>query len=149
MPPKSSRLYIPALGGIYESLWKLAWLVLRLAAGLCLMPHGAQKLFGMFGGAGLAGTAAFFDKIGYSPGSVWAPVVGGAELLGGFLVAIGLFTRAASAVLIIQFIFVLMYTLPRGFFPSELAILWLALFVFFFVRGGGPMSVDSRMSKEF
>jgi putative oxidoreductase len=149
MPPKSSRLYVPAVAGLYESLWDIAWLLLRLAAGLCLMPHGAQKLFGVLGGGGLVGTAAFFDKIGYSPGSVWAPVVGTAEFVAGFLVAIGLFTRAASAVLIIQFIFVLLYTLPRGFFPSELAILWLALFFFFFVRGGGPLSVDERLGKEF
>lgn len=149
MSINKSRLYIPALGGLYDSLWDLAWLVLRLAAGLCLMPHGAQKLFGMFGGGGLSGTAAFFDKIGYSPGAIWAPVVGSAELIGGFLLAIGLFTRPAAAVLIMQFVFVLAYTLRQGFFPSELALLWLAMFVFFFVRGGGPLSVDSKMSKEF
>jgi putative oxidoreductase len=149
MAPNKSRLYIPALAGLYSGLWDWAWLILRLAAGLCLMPHGAQKLFGMFGGGGLAGTAAFFDKIGYSPGNVLAPVVGTAELLGGFLLAIGLFTRPAAAVLIIQFVFILIYTLPRGFFPSELALLWLAMFIFFFVRGGGAMSVDAKMSKEF
>ena len=149
MSVNKSRLYIPALGGLYDSLWDLAWLVLRLAAGLCLMPHGAQKLFGMFGGGGLSGTAAFFDKIGYSPGSVLAPVVGSVELFGGLLLAIGLFTRPVAAILIIQFVCVLIYTLPRGFFASELALLWLAMFVFFFVRGGGPLSVDSRMSKEF
>jgi len=149
MSINKSRLYIPALGGLYDSLWDLAWLVLRLAAGLCIMPHGAQKLFGMFGGAGLTGTAAFFDKIGYSPGSVWAPVVGCAELFGGLLLAIGLFTRPAAAILIIQFIFILVFTLPRGYFASELAILWLSMFVFFAVRGGGPMSVDAKMSKEF
>jgi len=151
MSISKSRLYIPALGGLYESLWDIVWLLLRLAAGLIVVPHGMQKLFGMFGGGGLTGTAAFFDKIGYSPGNIWAPVVGSVEFFGGLLVAIGLFTRPAAALLAIQFIFVSHFHLARGFFAPgiEFPLLWLTVFVFFMIRGGGAMSVDSKMSKEF
>jgi putative oxidoreductase len=151
MSINKSRLYIPALGGLYDSLWDIVWLLLRLAAGLIVVPHGMQKLFGMFGGGGLAGTAAFFDKIGYSPGSFWAPVVGCVEFFGGLLLAIGLFTRPAAALLAIQFVFVTYFHASRGFFAPgiEFPLLWLTVFVFFMIRGGGAMSVDSKMSKEF
>lgn len=151
MSVNKSRLYIPALSGLYDSLWDIVWLLLRLAAGLIVVPHGMQKLFGMFGGAGLAGAGAFFDKIGYSPGYYVALLTGSAEFFGGLLVAIGLFTRPAAAVLAIHFIFVTHFHLARGFFNPgiEFPLLWLTVFVFFMIRGGGPLSVDARMSKEF
>jgi putative oxidoreductase len=146
-----SRLYVPALGSLYDALADIAWLVLRLAAGLIVMPHGAQKLFGMFGGGGLSGTAAFFDKIGYSPGSVFAPLVGSVEFFGGLLVAIGLFTRPAAFALFIHFLFVTQFHWARGFFAPgiEFPLLWCTVFLFFAIRGGGPLSVDSRMGREF
>ena len=50
MNSNKPALYIPALGGIYSSLDGLAAPLLRVVVGLSLMPHGAQKLFGMFGG---------------------------------------------------------------------------------------------------
>ncbi len=92
-----------------------------------------------------------FDKVGYSPGALWAPVVGCVEVFGGLLLAIGLFTRPAAALLAIQFIFVTHFHLPHGFFNPgiEFPLLWFTVFLFFAVRGGGPLSVDSRMSKEF
>jgi putative oxidoreductase len=151
MSVNKSRLYIPALAGLYDSLWDIVWLLLRLAAGLIVVPHGMQKLFGMFGGGGLSGTAAMFDKIGYSPGSFFAPLVGGTEFIGGILLALGLFTRPAALALAIHFVFVSHFHLARGFFNPgiEFPLLWLTVFVFFAIRGGGPLSVDSKMSKEF
>lgn len=150
MTPKS-RLYIPALAGIYDSLWNVAELLLRLAAGLLAVPHGMQKLFGMFGGGGLSGTAAFFDKVGYSPGALWAPVIGSLEFFGGLLLAIGLFTRPVAALFVVQFVFVTHFHSARGWFDPgiEFPLLWLVVFLYFVIRGGGPMSVDARMSKEF
>lgn len=126
-------------------------LILRLACGLIVVPHGMQKLFGMFGGGGLSGTAAFFDKIGYSPGALWALVLGCLEFFGGLLLAIGLFTRPIAALFVIQFIFVTQFHWARGFFSPgiEFPLLWLTVFLYFAVRGGGPTSVDARMSKEF
>jgi putative oxidoreductase len=78
----------------------LALLILRVVVGLLFVGHGAQKLFGVWGGHGLAGTAGFFEAIGLRPGRLHAPAAGGAELLGGALLALGLFTPAAAALII-------------------------------------------------
>jgi putative oxidoreductase len=78
----------------------LALLVLRLVVGLLFVGHGAQKLFGVFGGSGLEGTAGMFDSIGLRPGWLHARLAGTAEFLGGALIALGLFTPFAAAVLI-------------------------------------------------
>lgn len=75
----------------------LALLVLRLAVGLLFVGHGAQKLFGAFGGAGIDGTAATFDKIGLRPARVHATAAGCAELGGGLLLVLGLLTPLAAA----------------------------------------------------
>jgi putative oxidoreductase len=78
----------------------LALLALRLVVGLLFAGHGAQKLFGVFGGGGLEGTAGMFDQIGLRPGSLHARAAGAAEFMGGLLLAAGLFTPFAAAALI-------------------------------------------------
>jgi putative oxidoreductase len=78
----------------------LALLVLRVVVGLLFVGHGAQKLFGAFGGGGLEGTAGMFDNIGLRPGWLHARAAGTAEFLGGALLALGLFTPFAAAALI-------------------------------------------------
>src|SRR5215218_5653449 len=78
----------------------LALLVLRVVVGVLFAGHGAQKLFGAFGGGGLDGTAEMFDNIGLRPGALAARAAGTAELLGGLLIALGLFTPFAAAALI-------------------------------------------------
>jgi putative oxidoreductase len=78
----------------------LALLVLRLVVGLLFVGHGAQKLFGVFGGGGLESTAGVFDNIGLQPGWLHARAAGTAEFVGGALIALGLFTPFAAAALI-------------------------------------------------
>jgi putative oxidoreductase len=78
----------------------LALLVLRVVVGLLFVGHGAQKLFGAFGGGGLEGTAGMFDNIGLRPGWLHARAAGAAEFAGGVLLALGLFTPFAAAALI-------------------------------------------------
>jgi len=78
----------------------LALLVLRLVMGLLFVGHGAQKLFGAFGGGGLEGTAGMFDNLGLRPSWLHARAAGTAEFLGGALIALGLFTPFAAAALI-------------------------------------------------
>jgi putative oxidoreductase len=78
----------------------LALLVLRLVVGLLFVGHGAQKLFGVFGGGGLEGTTGMFDNIGLSPGWLHARAAATAEFGGGLLLALGLFTPFAAAALI-------------------------------------------------
>ena len=75
-------------------------LVLRLLVGLTLAAHGAQKLFGAFGGGGLHGTGAWLESIGFRPGRRQAQLAGGTELAGGLLFGVGLLTPVAAAMVI-------------------------------------------------
>lgn len=68
----------------------LGLLALRVTAGGLLAGHGAQKLFGAFGGYGLEGTAGWLESIGLKPGKVWAGLAGASEFGGGMLTALGL-----------------------------------------------------------
>ena len=73
-------------------------LILRLVVGLTLAAHGAQKLFGWFGGYGLTGTGGFLEQLGFVPGRRAALLAGLAETGAGLLLALGLATPVAAAV---------------------------------------------------
>lgn len=78
----------------------IALLALRLVVGLFFVGHGAQKLFGAFGGHGLEGTSGFFESIGMKPGRRNAIAAGTAELAGGALLVLGFLTPLAAALII-------------------------------------------------
>lgn len=65
-------------------------LIARLVLGVLMVAHGSQKLFGWFGGYGLAGTAGFFEGLGFRPGRAFAALAALTEISGGLLVATGL-----------------------------------------------------------
>jgi putative oxidoreductase len=67
-------------------------LLIRLVIGILFIGHGAQKLFGWFGGYGLKGTGGWFESIGMKPGVTMALMAGLTELIGGILFALGLIT---------------------------------------------------------
>lgn len=71
-------------------------LIIRVVIGVLFVGHGAQKLFGWFGGYGLNGTGGWFDSIGMKPGVTMALIAGLAELIGGILFALGLLTPVAG-----------------------------------------------------
>ena len=75
-------------------------LALHGVVGLLLVGHGAQKLFGAFGGHGVEGTAGFFEALGLRPGRLHALAGGGAEVLGGALIALGLFVPVGAMLVI-------------------------------------------------
>src|SRR5690606_22188139 len=79
-----------------SALMEIGLLLIRLALGLTLAAHGAQKLFGIFGGSGISATGAFFDSIGFRPGKPLAFLAGAGELLGGLALALGLLTPLAA-----------------------------------------------------
>jgi putative oxidoreductase len=91
----------------------LALLILRLVVGAFFVGHGAQKLFGAFGGHGIAGTAGFMESLGMKPGRLHATAAGWAELAGGVLLVLGLFTPL-GAVLVISVMTVAMLTAHKG-----------------------------------
>lgn len=75
-------------------------LLLRIAVGLTMAAHGAQKLFGAFGGGGIEGTGKFFTSKGYPAGEAMALVAGVTETFGGLALALGLLTPLAGAAVV-------------------------------------------------
>lgn len=126
---------------------------LRIALGLVMMGHGAQKLFGAFGGGGLSGTAGFFDQIGIAPGIFWATVVAVVETVGGLLVFIGLVTRAAAALIAItMFVAMVWVHLPNGFFLAnrgiEFTLVLFSMAAALTVMGPGNLSADALAKRR-
>src|SRR3954452_25320854 len=78
----------------------LGLLALHGVVGVLLVGHGAQKLFGAFGGHGIEGTAGFFEGLGLRPGRLHAAAGGGAEVLGGALIALGLLVPVGALLVI-------------------------------------------------
>jgi len=95
-------------------------LILRLVVGLALAAHGTQKLFGWFGGYGLSGTAGFLEQLGFVPGRRNALFAGLAETAGGLLLALGLATPVAAAMLIaVMVVAAVSAHLKHGFFAHN------------------------------
>jgi len=74
-------------------------LIIRLVVGLIFAGHGAQKLFGWFGGYGLKGTGGYLDSIGMKPGVLMALIAGLGELVGGLLFAAGVLTWVGAVLI--------------------------------------------------
>src|SRR5437764_13501403 len=153
MAEAASRLYVPALSGIYGAANAYAEPILPIGLGAVLIPHGMQKLFGAFGGMGLTNNAALFERLGYTPGMFWGTLVGSTELVGGILLVLGLFTRFAAAAVLIFMIVAVKFTSARGgFFWStqgfEYPLLIAVCALFFLIRGGGCCSLDGAIGRE-
>ena len=149
----SPAYYLKGLAPLYASLDDLAWAALRVATGVLLLPHGAQKLFGMFGGGGLSGTAEFLGKVGYSAPDFLALMIGLVEVVGGLFLALGLWTQPAALAIAIFMANAVLFHLPNGFFWTakgfEYPLLWGMLALFFAVKGGGAYSLDRKLTREF
>jgi len=95
-------------------------LILRLVVGLTLAAHGAQKLFGWFGGYGLTGTGGFLEQLGFVPGRRNALLAGLAEVAGGLLLALGLATPLAAAMIVaVMVVAAVSAHLKQGFFVQN------------------------------
>jgi putative oxidoreductase len=98
----------------------LGLLILRVVVGLTLAAHGSQKLFGWFGGYGIAGTGSFLEQLGFRPGKVQAFFAGMAEAGGGLLLAAGLLTPfAAAAIVSVMFVAAMTVHREKGFFVQN------------------------------
>ncbi|MGO1246873.1 MAG: DoxX family protein [Oceanisphaera sp.] len=126
-------------------------LALRLSAGAIFVAHGAQKLFGSFGGHGLQGTAQWMASIGLEPGYLMALTAGSAEFFGGIALLMGLLTRPAALMLVITMLVAIINVhLANGFFMSnngyEFALALLGISVALVFNGGGKLSLDRKLS---
>lgn len=119
-------------------------LLIRLVVGLAFAGHGAQKLFGWFGGGGPGGTAAFFGSLGYRAPAAMAILAGLAELGGGLLLAMGLLTPLAALVLsvvILNAIATVQWS--KGFLGGwELDSTFMAVALAVTMTGPGRLSLD-------
>ncbi|QJQ94851.1 MULTISPECIES: DoxX family protein [Halomonadaceae] len=140
--------------GVLSKLSTLSYPLVRVTTGLILMPHGAQKLFGWFGGYGLTDTGAFFgDALGLQPGVLFALLAGIVEFFGGLALALGLLTRPAAAAIAALLAVALSVHVPNGFFWTaggiEYPLMWLLLAVAILLRGGGEYSLDRLLGLRF
>lgn len=128
-------------------------LPIRLTVGTIFVAHGAQKLFGAFGGYGLAGTAGWMESIGLAPGLLMALLAGSAEFFGGLLLMIGLAVRPAALVLAFTMLVAIFAVhLEHGFFLAnngyEFALALLGTSVALVFRGAGSVSIDSVLARS-
>jgi putative oxidoreductase len=143
----------PSQFRLINNLSPLAWPLIRVVTGLWLMPHGAQKLFGWFGGHGLTGTGQFFDSIGMSPGLPMALAAGIIEFFGGLMLALGLLTRPVALVVAAFLMVAMTVHIHNGFFWTngglEYPLMWAVLAIALLIRGGGYYSLDARLGLRF
>ena len=165
----ATKLFIPALGPIYDRLSAYTGLMLRVVTGGIMIPHGYEHFFGretlpewITGvrptaspefGAGLEPFAGFLASQGYEPAFLWALLITFVQLFGGILLALGLFTRPVAASLAI-FLFVSVFQVAGEFGywwnagGLEMPLLWGIASLVFVVWGGGRYSVDYLIGKE-
>ena len=128
-------------------------LALRVPVGIIFVAHGAQKLFGAFGGYGLEGTGQWMASIGLNPGYLMALLAGSAEFFGGLALIVGLLTRPAAAVLAFTMLVAIFSVhIDKGLFMSnngyEYALALLAASVALLFSGAGRLSLDAALTER-
>jgi putative oxidoreductase len=130
-------------------------LIARLAAGIVMFPHGAQKVLGWFGGPGFAGVMGVLQSM-HIPAPIAAldPI---AEFFGAIALVLGLLSRvAALGIICVMLVAVGLVHVHNGFFMNwsgqqhgegfEFHLLMIALCLIVIVRGGGAWSVDRTLT---
>jgi putative oxidoreductase len=132
----------------------LGLLILRIVVGLTMAGHGAQKAFGWWKGPGRAGWYAVMVRMGFRPANAWGLVSIGAELVGGILFALGLFTPVAATALIGQAVVIIFKAhWSRGFWGRdggyEFPLSLVAGVVAVLGTGAGAVSLDSALGLAY
>ncbi|MXO76776.1 DoxX family membrane protein [Paenibacillus sp. OT2-17] len=125
-------------------------LLIRLVVGLLLVGHGAQKLFGWFGGYGPKGTGGWMESIGIKPGVFMAVSAGLMELLGGALFALGLFTPLAALLITVTMLGAIFKVHgPNGIWATangyEYPLVLIAVVIGITLTGAGSYSIDALL----
>jgi putative oxidoreductase len=140
------------LSALDQTLLPFADALLRVTVGLALVPHGLRNTFGFFPNTGVRAhniteLAKQLDETGYRPGKLWAPAISLTQLVGGPLLALGLFTRPVAAVVLV---FLLVSNVERWrvgrYFWNQLGLeytlMWTIATLYILISGPGPYSVD-------
>lgn len=133
---------------LFNSGGGYAALILRVPVGLILAAHGAQKLFGWFGGYGLEGTGQWLASIGLEPGYLMALLAGGAEFFGGLALVLGLLTRPAALVTAFAMLVAIFSVhIGNGLFMAnngyEYALTLFVVSLALAVQGAGRLALDN------
>ncbi|MCT1399794.1 DoxX family protein [Paenibacillus sp. p3-SID867] len=123
-------------------------LLLRLVVGLSFMAHGAQKLFGWFGGYGPKGTGGWMESVGIKPGVAIAVLSGLMELVGGLLFAVGFLTVLGAALITLTMLSAIVKVHGRNGYWStangyEYNLLLIAVAVALALTSAGAYSLDA------
>ena len=127
-----------------------ALLIARVFFGLGMAAHGAQKLFGWFGGYGIAGTGGFMESLGFRPGKLFALEAGLGEITGGLLVALGLLGPVGPALMVsVMLVAAVSVHLHNGFFVTkngvEMPLLYAMAALVLAFSGPGAYALDEVM----
>lgn len=125
--------------------------ILRIVVGIIFAAHGSQKLFGAFGGYGIAGTAQWMESIGLAPGHLMAILAGGTEFFGGLALIIGLLARpAALGLTFVSLVAIFSVHISNGLFMAnngyEFALALLGGSLAVLIEGAGKLSVDRAIT---
>lgn len=131
----------------------LGLLIIRIIVGLLLMGHGAQKLFGWFGGYGPKGTGGWMESQGIKPGVTMAVLAGLSELIGGALFATGFCTIIGAALItLVMLMAIIKVHLKNGIWISanglEYCLVIIAVVVGVALTGAGQYSFDCILWPE-
>jgi len=131
-------------------LFNLGLLLIRLIFGLVMVAHGAQKLFGWFGGYGLAGTGGFFESLGFRPGRTFAAAAALSEFIGGWLFALGILGPVGPAlILAVMLVASISVHWRNGLFAAtngvEVPLLYATAVVGVTLIGFGSYSLDGAL----
>jgi putative oxidoreductase len=147
MEKTAPRLVIPQLKSFYDWAEPISWLLIRLTAGLMIIPHGWPKLM-----MGVSKTAEMaLIKRGIQPAEPLAVVLIALETLGGLCVALGLFTRFWAVGIFIEMMVITAVYWPKFGWTNpgyEYPLLWGLVMLAIALRGGGPYSIDRRIGRE-
>jgi putative oxidoreductase len=145
---RQPKLLLPFLAPFYERAIPFSWLVIRAAFGIDLAIHGLEKverLPRIFAAISAGAVASLPPNFGATQNIILT----GVEFVGGICIALGLFTRFFAAAAAIEMA-IICFTVfwPHGFHSAEYTFWWgWALFAIA-LRGGGPYSIDRRLSRE-
>ncbi|USJ00249.1 DoxX family protein [Xanthomonas prunicola] len=123
-----------------------AWLMLRIAGGGFLLPHGLGKLLGWFGGPGLAGFTAELQQFGFPSAQPLPLLLALVQTLSGLAVSLGLWTRLSAALASVFIATTVVVAVPKGWFwmhgGMEYPLMWLLVLLGLVAAGGGAWSLD-------
>lgn len=123
-------------------------LLIRVVIGVIFAAHGAQKLFGWFGGFGPKGTGGWMESLGIKPGVAAAVAAGLVELLGGLAFAAGLFTPIVAVLLSLTMVMAIVKVhAPNGFWNTaggyEFNLILIVVLIGVALTGAGAYSLDA------